>query len=106
MTKALSMYPIVSSDVLVAVAVAIVVAMGCGSDESAPPAGFEGACRSCIGDQPQGPNESQEACDAFAEEYGCQTAELSGSCSDPDLADKAECRVQGCETQPICPTPQ
>ena len=83
----------------------VVVPAGCG-DDGGPPPGFEGVCRSCIGDQPVGPNESREACEAFAEEYGCQTASLSGSCSNPDLANKAVCRVQGCDTQPVCPTPE
>ncbi len=80
--------------------------LGCGSDDGTPPPGFEGSCRSCIGDRPQGPNETEEACEEFAEQFGCQTARLSGSCSNPDIANKAECRVQGCETQPFCPTPQ
>ena len=40
----------------------------CGSDGGTKPEGFEGSCRTCIGDQPQGPNESKEACEAFAED--------------------------------------
>ena len=86
--------------------IALLSTAACGADGEAPPPGFEGACRSCVGDEPQGPNESEEACEAFAEEFGCETYELSGSCSNPDIANKAQCRVQGCETQPLCPTPQ
>ena len=36
--------------------------------------GLNAACRTCVDDLPQGPNESAEACAAFAEEFGCECA--------------------------------
>ena len=63
---------------------------------------YRGVCRSCDGDTPIGPNESQEACDAFGALFNCASVELSGSCANPDIADKATCDVDDCTSQPRC----
>jgi len=68
--------------------------------------GLNAACRTCVDDLPQGPNESAEACAAFAEEFGCECAEFGGDCRNSDIAAKAYCEVRGCERQPACPTPR
>jgi len=92
---------ILPATVLLALAVT-----SCGDSGGGTREGLSGVCRSCIGDQPQGPNESQEACAAFGEEFGCEKFELSGSCSNSNLADKAACQVTACTAQPVCPSPQ
>lgn len=84
----------------------ILAASACGESGTGMREGLSGVCRSCVGDQPQGPNESQEACAAFAEDFGCESFMLTGSCSNSNLADKAACHVTACTTQPVCPSPQ
>ena len=80
-------------------------AAACGGDSTeGRPEGLRGVCRPCVGDVPVGPNESTEACEAFAAEYGCENASLTGDCSNDVLADKATCEVTACELQPVCPT--
>lgn len=76
---------------------------GCSDSAEQRPDGFRGACRSCIGDEPQGPNESMEACEEFAAEFQCENASLTGDCGNEVLADKAVCEVTACELQPVCP---
>lgn len=79
---------------------------GCGEDPIEElPAGFVGICRSCQGDEPQGPNESAEACAEFGAAYGCENTRLTGDCSNDEIPDKAVCFVSGCEMQPQCPAP-
>ena len=92
---------------LVALSVPGVCALsGCGGESSeGPPEGFLGLCRSCQGDEPQGPNESTDACAEFGAEYGCQNTRLTGDCSNEDIADKAVCTVSACAAQPACPEP-
>ena len=78
-------------------------ATGCGdSGDTGDDGEYRGVCRSCDGDTPIGPNESQEACEAFGALFDCARADLSGSCANPDIADKAECRVDDCTSQPDC----
>ena len=90
-------------------ALAVLAAMGCSDPGQAAcesTGGFTAACRSCDGDIPIGPNSSAEACAAFGELNDCECASLTGSCSNPDLADKAVCLVSGCTRQASCPAPQ
>ena len=90
-------------------ALAVLAAMGCSDPGQAAcesTGGFTAACRSCDGDIPIGPNSSAEACAAFGELNDCECATLTGSCSNPDLADKAVCLVSGCTRQASCPAPQ
>lgn len=93
----------------VALTVVVFTLMSC--SEAAPfvcqaGEGFTGSCRSCDGDSPLGPNASLEDCMAFGALHACECASLTGSCSNPDLADKAVCLVTGCETRPVCPVPE
>ena len=93
----------------VATMCAMLAAMGCSDPGQAAcesTGGFTAACRSCDGDIPIGPNLSAEACAAFGELNDCECASLTGSCSNPDLADKAVCLVSGCTRQASCPAPQ
>lgn len=92
------------SSLFVSLTIALACALGGCNDSSEPrPEGFRGACRTCVGDEPQGPNENIEACEAFAADFECDNASLMGDCSNEVLAEKAVCEVSGCELQPICP---